>query len=54
MTVSTTVMKIIDINVTTENAILKLNSLVKRTSNGEDLNVYPRNGFAMVINLLRC
>lgn len=48
-TVSTTVMKTTGINVMTENVIQKLNSLARRTSNGEDRNAYQRSGSAMVI-----
>ena len=49
MTVLIIVTKIIDINVMTENAILRQNLLVKKISNGEDLSVFQRNGFVMEI-----
>lgn len=45
----TIVMKTTDINVMIENVTQKLNLLARRTNNGEDLNVFPRNGFVMEI-----
>ena len=45
-------MKTIDINAMTENVILKQNLLVKRISNGEDLNVFPKNGSVTVIRIV--
>lgn len=51
MTVLIIVMKTIDINAMTESVILKQNLHVKRISNGEDLNVFQRNGFVMEIQI---
>lgn len=49
--VSITAMKIIDINATIVNVTPKLNSHVKKISNGDGLNAYRRNGFVMEVKI---
>lgn len=51
MTVSTTLMKIFDINAIPVSAIPTENSPVRPTKTGEGLNVYPSDGFVTEIRI---